>query len=138
VNNSVVVAWIEAAAGDRMDTSHRSLEAYFDAGSINMSNNQGSSLDVQQASLEASATAPRPCAFYSARMSAGGADESGGICHRCLLNPGKSHGPDGEEIGLSLCTMARQGTCQAQRRAKFARLHAKVTQMHAAAEAAAR
>jgi hypothetical protein len=77
--------------------------------------------DVQQASLEASATAPKPCAFYSVMMAAAGAP---GISHRCLLNPGKAQGPDGAAIGVSQCTLERQAQCQAQRRANFARLHA--------------
>lgn len=79
--------------------------------------------------------APRPCAFYQAvmpsasrakhRASAGGDRVSlTGLVHRCMLNPGRTCGPDGEDIGPTACTLGRQGTCQAHRRKKIAGLHA--------------
>ena len=89
------------------------------------SSEQGPSQDI----------APRPCAFYHASMPtapkmprdfARGVDgcATSGLSHRCILNPGRSSGPDGEEIGPLACTPARQVLCQAHRRMKIARLHA--------------
>ena len=46
----------------------------------------------------------------------------GVAAHSCMLNPGRSCGPDGEAIAEPLCTLERQGICQVQRRQAFARL----------------
>ena len=81
------------------------------------------------------AAAPRPCAFYHAAMLPMALKQQGianrvdagatsGLSHRCILNPGRSSGPDGEEIGPAVCTPARQAVCQGHRRMKIARLHA--------------
>jgi hypothetical protein len=75
--------------------------------------------------------APRPCAFYQAAMASaahlargGEGCAPAGLSHSCMLNPGRSCGPDGEEIGPIACTPARQAACQAHRRKRIARLHA--------------
>ena len=78
--------------------------------------------------------APRPCAFYHAAMpsadarrtaaDSGTSDMPTGLSHRCILNPGRLAGPDGEEIGPLICTLSRQSECQTHRRKKMARLHA--------------
>lgn len=80
------------------------------------------------------AEAQRPCAFYNAVMCsvqhtprAVGLDSSEpahGLKHRCILNPGRDYGPDGQVIGPQDCTMARQCVCQVHRRSNIARLHA--------------
>jgi hypothetical protein len=76
--------------------------------------------------------APRPCAFYQAAMPTAShlrrsamekEASAGGLNHRCMLNPGRTCGPDGENIGPLICTLARQGGCQAHRRKNIARLY---------------
>lgn len=87
--------------------------------------------------------APRPCAFYQAAMPASPhtrrhiADSqerppSGGLAHRCMLNPGRASGPDGEEIGPLVCTLSRQGGCQQHRRKNIARLYETLPAMRTA------
>ncbi len=81
----------------------------------------------------ASVEAPHPCAFYITEMianprreDAAPAPSAGGSAmrHRCLLNPGRSHGPDGKGIGFGECSLERQSLCQSCRRADLARLNA--------------
>ena len=75
--------------------------------------------------------APHPCAFYITEMTANPRREDAApapgrsaMRHRCLLNPGRSHGPDGNGIGLGECSLERQARCQSCRRADLARLNA--------------
>ncbi len=72
----------------------------------------------------------RPCAFYQASINAGHVNrlsveksEGSRMKHRCMLNPGRTEGPDGNEISPLVCTMGRQGDCQKARREVFARLN---------------
>lgn len=58
-----------------------------------------------------------------------------GLSHRCMLNPGRAIGPDGEAIGPMNCTMARQCVCQAHRRSRFARLHSTLPKATASPDA---
>ena len=95
---------------------------------------------------EAADLAPQRCGFYQAAMQSPAASrkfvskiavEAKTLSHRCLLNPGKNNGPDGNGIGVSECTLARQSLCQAQRRAAFARLHATMPSVRVAPAAQA-
>lgn len=83
---------------------------------------------VTNVARTASAAAVRPCAFCQAetRHALLRRENSRSATYRCLLNPGKMHGPDGDEISLTACTPQRQLDCQAQRRQEFARLCATV------------
>ena len=91
---------------------------------------------------ESMVPAPRPCAFYQAKLvpitrtliplSATEQTTESALKHHCMLNPGKSSGPDGLEISLGGCTLARQKQCYAQRRQAFARLYATVPQLRSA------
>lgn len=72
----------------------------------------------------------RPCAFYQASINTGHVNrlsveksEGSRMKHRCMLNPGRTEGPDGKEISPMVCTMGRQGDCQKARREVFARLN---------------
>lgn len=83
------------------------------------------------ASADPSVEPPHPCAFYITEMIANPRREDAGTAparsamrHRCLLNPGRSHGPDGNRIGFGECSLERQASCQACRRADLARLNA--------------
>src|SRR5689334_4794079 len=88
-------------------------------------------MSVKKNVPEALSVTPRPCAFYQAAMhtprqteeAASGSPPSA-LRHCCLINSGKSVGPDGEAIGPTLCTPERQASCQAQRRLALARLYA--------------
>ena len=84
-------------------------------------------------SANATLEAPRPCAFYITEMIASprredetvpAASGRSAMRHRCLLNPGRSHGPDGNGIGFGECSLERQSLCQSCRRADLARLNA--------------
>jgi hypothetical protein len=87
-------------------------------------------IGIRQGSVsEIEGAAPRPCAFYVAAMPGASrkqapTPERATLKHRCLLNPGRSVGPDGEGISPMLCTPERQNDCQAQRREALARLYA--------------
>ena len=92
-----------------------------------MSNDQKS---VNPPSTEAGL---RRCAFYQASMSSDHVNrrvaeksEASAMKHRCMLNPGRAEGPDGIEIGPTICTMERQSACQKARRDVFARLNGMV------------
>lgn len=63
----------------------------------------------------------RTCPFYEVEMDTlrTGASQ---LRHRCLLQPGRPHGPDGGTIAPCECTTARQIGCQAERRHRIARL----------------
>lgn len=78
------------------------------------------------------------CAFYQAAMQQpnAAASEHRTLRHSCLLNPGKTLGPDENPINPSDCTLARQSQCQAQRRQAFDRLHASLRSLRVAATAA--
>jgi hypothetical protein len=82
--------------------------------------------------------APCRCAFYQAAMQqpSVSAREHRALRHSCLLNPGKSLGPDENPINPSDCTLARQSQCQAQRRQAFDRLHATLHSLRVAATTA--
>ena len=83
-------------------------------------------------SADSTAEAPHPCAFYITEMIANprrddapdAASGRSSMRHRCLLNPGRAHGPDGNGIGLGECSLERQSLCQSCRRADLARLNA--------------
>lgn len=91
---------------------------------------------------EKTANATRPCAFYQAKLvtarrtviplSVAEKTTESALKHQCMLNPGKSHGPDGAEISLSGCTLARQKQCHALRRQAFAQLYATLPQLRSA------
>ena len=94
----------------------------------------------KRASMETEkVAASRRCAFYQAAMqptiAAPSGDEARTLRHSCLLNPGKTLGPDGNKIGPLDCTLARQAQCQAERRQGLARLHAALRSLRDAASA---
>ena len=72
----------------------------------------------------------RPCAFYITEMVAAPRPENAAppgrsaMRHRCLLNPGRAYGPDGNGISVGECSPERQALCQSHRRADLARLNA--------------
>ncbi len=83
--------------------------------------------------------APRRCAFYQAEMApTARATEKNilavsALTHRCLINAGKTSGPDGNQIGPTACTPDRQSACQTSRRQALMRLHATLPSMRSAA-----
>ena len=75
--------------------------------------------------------AVRPCAFYMTQMQSAvrpkekavPTENHSALHHRCLLNPGRTDGPDGEAVGFEQCSVERQTQCQLHRRARLSSLN---------------